>query len=215
MWALVLHINVWIQRSNLVQPFDHLGPLWCVPCIILKSQSSTKVISGKDFWCPHSLVSGVFRMIGCSRPVKGGPPTNYGWKIGHPKPPFVILKPLNSNYGHYASARNRWVIILKGGLFGHQRGSVCHMGCIEMIHPSLFHLHPCNSLDENHLAEEPPHLSLECRMEKRVDCPIAAVDWFVIFAQLPLPSLVAPLPVTVNSQQPALMVPSGPTSNIA
>ena len=39
---------------------------------------------------------------------------NYGWKIGHPKPPSVILKPLNSNYGHYASAQNRWVIILKG-----------------------------------------------------------------------------------------------------
>ena len=50
------------------------------------------------FFCPCSLVSGVFRVIGCSRPWR--PPTNYGQKIGHPEPLFVILKPLNSNYGH-------------------------------------------------------------------------------------------------------------------
>ena len=70
--------------------------------------------SGIGFRCPQCLVSGVFRIIiGCSCP-HDGPPTNYGQKIGHPKLPFVILKPLNSNYGHYASARNRRVIILKG-----------------------------------------------------------------------------------------------------
>ena len=50
------------------------------------------------FFCPSSLVSGVFRVIGCSRPWR--PPTNYGQKIGHPEPFFVILKPLNSNYRH-------------------------------------------------------------------------------------------------------------------